>query len=104
MLYAVQEGSTAFENRNDPDAVMKARIGDHIVWDEIDMPIVNLKMGSFYREDCGDAAGLHAGTTGLRRTKREGFEFSTDVVFATAYNSAMASRYNPILKATISAT
>lgn len=104
VLYAVQEGSTAVENRNDPDAIMGSRIGDHLVWEEVEMPIVNMKMASFYREDCGDVSGMHAGTSKLTRAKKEGYEFSTDVVFVSSYNSAPASRYSPILKAVISAT
>lgn len=102
--YLVQEGTCAVENRNDPDAVMGSKVGEQMVWEEVQMPIVDLKMGSFYREDCNDANALHAGTAGLTRTKRESFEFSTDICFQTVYNKAIATEPNPIVKFEISAT
>ena len=103
-LYAVTDGQVAVENRNDWDAVNGSRVGNHKIWDEVQMPIVNLKMGSYYYEDCADRSALTSGTTALTRTKLEGFEFSTDIVFVNAYNSAPVTRYSPILKAEISAT
>lgn len=96
--YLVQEGSVAVENRNDPDAIMKSNVGTQMQWDEVMMPIVNLNMGSFYREDCNDANALHAGTAGLTRTKRESFAFSTDLCFMTVYNRNIANRFNPFVK------
>lgn len=95
--FLVQEGTCAVSNRNDPDAIQRAT-GPGMEWAEVPMPIVNLTMGSFYRKDCNDASALHIGTGGLKRTLRESFEFSTDVCFITAYNSAMATRFNPIVK------
>jgi hypothetical protein len=102
--YAVENGSVAIENRNDPDAILGHRIGDHMVWEEVDVPLVNLRMASFYREDCTDARNLQSGTAGLTRTKKEGFEFSTDIVTMVAYNRNTATRHQPILKSTLSAT
>lgn len=95
--YLVQGGSVAVENRNDPDAILRSKAMG-MEWSEVPMPIVNLTMGSFYREDCNDANTLHAGTTGLTRTKRESFEFSTDICFMTVYNRNLATTYNPIVK------
>ncbi len=95
--YLMQEGSVAVENRNDPDAIMNSK-GPGMEWSEIDMPIVNLKMGSFYKTECNDASALQAGTAGLKNTLRETFQFSTDVCYMTVYNSAIASRYNPFVK------
>lgn len=104
VFYAVADGTVAMENRNDPDAILGHRIGDQMIWEEVDVPIVNLRMGSFYREDCTDARNLHAGTTGLTRTKKESFEWSTDIVFMTAYNSDTVNTHQPILKGIVSAT
>jgi len=102
--YVVEEGNTALVNRNDPDAILKHRIGDQMEWDTVFLPIVGMEMASFYRKDCNDANGLHAGTTGLTRTLREGFEFSTDVVYMTVHNSDRVNRYNPIVKVEIATT
>jgi hypothetical protein len=95
--FLVQEGSVGVENRNDPDAMLQST-GPGMQWSEVVMPIVNLKMGTFYREDCNNAGALHAGTAGLTRTKRESFEFSTDVCFMSVYNRDLATLYNPIQK------
>lgn len=95
--YIVQEGSVGVENRNDPDAILKST-GPGMEWSEVNMPIVNLNMGTFYREDCNNATALHAGTVNLTRTKRESFEFSTDVCFMTVYNRSIATLNNPIVK------
>lgn len=100
-LYAVQEGTVATENRNDVDAIMGARVGDYKEWGLVNVPIVNLEMASFYIKDCADRSALHSGMTSKSRTLVEGFEWSTDIVFATAYNSDPTSRYNPVLKAEI---
>jgi hypothetical protein len=102
--YAVENGSVAIENRNDPDAILGHRIGDHMIWEEVTLPLINMKVASFYREDCTDARNLHAGTSGLTRTKKEGFEFSTDIVTMVAYNRDTVNRHQPILKSTLSAT
>lgn len=102
--YLVQEGSIAVENRNDPDAIMGSKVGEQMVWEEVQMPIVDLKMGSFYREDCTDLSGLHAGSAGLTRTKKESFEFSTDVCIQTVYNRDIANQPNPIVKFEIATT
>jgi len=101
--YAVQSGTVAMETRLDPDAIAKSKIGQIAQWDAVKVPIpgsnYELEMASFYREDCGDASGLHAGTSGLTATKKQSFQWSVDVVYATAYNSNPAARYNPIIKA-----
>lgn len=106
-LYAVQDGSVAIETRVDPDAMAKRVIGDPNnpvkEWGTTVLPDIGLEVGTFYTQDCADRSNMDASTTGLRRTLQEGYEFSVDVVFATAYNSDIAGRYQPILKAEIAA-
>ena len=102
--FVVPGGMLAVENRNDPDAVAGETIGELKEWGTEFMPIVNLEMGTYYYQDCADRSALHAGTTGLTRTKLEGFEFSTDVVWVTPYNSSPANKYSPILKVEVSNT
>jgi hypothetical protein len=101
--FVVPEGMVAVENRNDPDAIAGARVGNHKIWSEVNVPVVDLTMGSYYYEDCADRSALHAGTSGLTRTKLEGFEWSTDICFMTAYNSAPETNYGPIFKAEFAA-
>jgi len=100
--YAVEAGTVFIDNRNDPDTIAGHNVGGFKVWSQEQMPMVNMLMGSFYQEDCGDQNALAgAATAGNTRSKLEGFEFSTDIVTATQYNSSISTRYNPILKAEI---
>lgn len=104
--YIVQSGTVAIETRLDHDARLKHNIGESIVWDTVNIPLpgsgFGIEMGSFYRKDCADGSSLHSGTVGNTATLRESFQFSVDVCYATAYNSAIGSRYNPIIKFEIS--
>lgn len=102
--YLLPDGMVGVLNRNDPDAIARSRVGDIKVWDIVNLPVVDLDVASYYYEDCADKSALHAGTAHLTRTKVEGYEWSTDVCFVNAYNSAAATRYSPIFKAEISAT
>lgn len=102
--YLVGDGMVGVENRNDPDARAGSRTGNGKVWGEAPLPLVDLTVGTYYYDDCADKSGLHAGTAHLTRTRVEGFEWSTDICFVNSYNSAPATKYNPIIKAEVSAT
>jgi hypothetical protein len=102
--YLVADGMVAMENRNSPDSRANSRTGNGKEWGEALLPILNMTWGTYYYDDCADKSALHAGTAHLTQTRVEGFEFSTDVCFVNAYNSAPATKYGPILKAEISAT
>lgn len=106
--YIVQEGTCAIETRVDPDSEAGNSVGNQIKWAKVNVPLPNspygIEMGSLYREDCSDGSALTTGTTGLTATKKEGYQWSVDVVLSTAYNSAPTTRYNPIVKTEISAT
>lgn len=101
--YIVNEGSVYIGNRNDADTVMGANLGNGLkVWSEENIPLVNLNMGTYYQQDCGDRNTLAgAATAGNTRSHYEGFEFSTDLVVASSYNSNTATRHQPILKAEV---
>lgn len=101
-LYLVPDGNVAVHNRNNPDALANARTGNGKVWGTALMPYVNLRMGTYYYDDCADLSALHAGTTGLTASRMEGFAFDTEIFFVTAYNSSPSTRYSPILKTEIS--
>jgi len=106
--YIIPDGTVAIETRLDPDSLMGSKVGDVISWEAISVPLPGsknaLQMGAYYRKDCADASGLQSGTTGLTATLRESFQFSVDVCYATAYNSSISTRFNPIVKAELSAT
>lgn len=94
------EGTYAVSNRNEPDAIARSKATDGTEWDEVTVPIVGLNMGFKYNSRCADNSALNgAGTAGLTASLVESFQWSTDMVFATAYNSDIATRYNPIVKA-----
>lgn len=97
--YAVNAGSVFLATRNDPDARAGGAIGgDFKQWSEERLPETGLVVGSFYQQDCADQSGLGGSAASLTRTRKEGFEFSTDVTVATVYNSSIGTRYNPIFK------
>jgi hypothetical protein len=102
--YLVGDGYVGVENRNDPDARAGSKTGNGKVWGEAVLPLVDLNVGTYYYDDCADKTGLHAGTAHLSRTRVEGFEWSTDICFVNSYNSDPTTRYNPIVKAEVSAT
>lgn len=101
--FIVNSGSVFIANRNDIDSRMGGSIGGDLnVWAEEVIPIVNQKMGTYYQQKCDDRSAIAgAATAGNTRSRVEGFEFSTDVVVASAYNSSIAARYQPILKAEV---
>ncbi len=99
-MYSVNAGSTGIWNRNDPDTRMGQSIGGDVKqWTLESMPIVNMTMGSYYQQDCADRSAIAgAASTGLTRARVEGFEFSTDVVTLTTYNSDPSTIYGPVVK------
>ena len=106
-LFIIPEGTLAIENRNDPDArAGTSLMGGGQKWDEVDMPMLDMKVGTYYTEKCTDATAIYATaeTTGLTRTAMQGFEFSTDVTYITSYVSNRATDMAPIMKMEISAT
>lgn len=96
--YAIENGSVFIGNRNDADTTMGFDIG-HKIWDTETVPIANMEMGTFFQEDCADASALGgAATAGNTRSYKQGYEFSTDIVVSSTYNSDPANQYNPITK------
>lgn len=108
-LFGVPDGYVATRNRNMPDNIAGEYIGSKESptkeWGVAQVPIVNMKMGTFYTQDCADQSALDGGgarMTQLTRSKVEGFAWDTDVCWVTAYNSAPSTSFGPILKAEIS--
>lgn len=100
--YAVEAGSCFIGNRNDADTSVGYSInGGSKVWGQEMVPVGEnmINMGTFYQQDCADRSAIAgAATAGNTRSRVDGFEFSTDIVYATVYNSDLVNRYNPIVK------
>jgi hypothetical protein len=106
--YTVSRGSTAIETRVDRDSEARNRVGEHLQWDVVDVPLPNstesVRMGSLFRRDCADGSTLQSPNTGvasLDATLRESFQWSVDMTFGVAYNSSPSGRFSPILKTEI---
>lgn len=95
------EGTYAVSNRNEPDAVAGRKATDGTEWSTVNLPIANLEVGFKYNSKCADNSAIWGGSvaSGLTASMLESFQWSTDMVFATAYNSSPSTRSNPIVKA-----
>lgn len=98
-LYAFQQGSVAIQNRNDADSILGSKVGDVIEWDEVTIPLEDggsMLIGSKYSKSCADESAKGGGAS--EASLREEFQFSTDVVTITAYNSDPVNTYSPVVK------
>ncbi len=95
------EGTYAVSNRNEPDALAGSKATDGTEWGITEnVPIIGLDLGFKYNSRCADNAAIAgASTAGLTASMLESYQWATDMVFATAYNSNPATRNNPIVKA-----
>lgn len=102
-LYAVAPGSVAIYSRVDPDARQRTRIHESNYWDIFpSAPYLNMDLGVYYQAQCADASAIQAsGMANSTNTKVESWQFSVDVFYLAAYNSDIANRYSPIIKAEI---
>ena len=104
--YVVNESSLAVQNRNDVDSIMGNSTGSGYAWEEVDLPMIigpdgsPLKVGSLYYDTCSNAiADLGFANGGhSEASKKELYMFSTDMVFATAYNSDRVNTHSAIQK------
>jgi len=98
-LYSFQQGSVAIQNRNDADSILGSSVGEVIEWDEIEVPLEDggsMMIGSKYSKSCADESAKQGGAS--EASLREEFQFSTDVVTITAYNSDAVNTYSPVVK------
>jgi hypothetical protein len=103
-FYAVEDGNVDLLFRYDREAVLgtKTQVGHE--WDIINMPYINIPVGLHYYESVGDYHAIAGdATTDLTCAKKEYYGFSVDVAFVVAYNSAIATKANPIIAAKIAA-
>ena len=101
-FYAVEDGNVDLLFRYDREAVLgtKTQVGHE--WDIINIPYLNIPVGLHYYESVGDQSAIAGDATAdLTCAKKEYYGFSVDVAFVVAYNSALTTRANPIINATI---
>jgi hypothetical protein len=94
-----QLGTYGIINRNDPDSLAGIPTTDGTQFGLDVLPSLGMTVGYKYSSTCADQSSLQAGTTGLTATRVESFQWTTDVCYITAYNSAPTTRANPIIKA-----
>lgn len=102
-LYGVAPGSVAIYSRVDPDSRARRRIHESQFWDIMpNVPHLGMDCGLFYQAECADASAIQAsGLANSTNTKLESWQISLDVFYMKAYNSDVANRFSPIVKAEV---
>ena len=101
-FYAVEDGNVDLLFRYDREAVLGTKTAVGHEWDIITMPYIDVPVGFHYYEAVGDQSGIAGDATAdLTCAKKEYYGFSVDVAFVVAYNSAIATKANPIIAARI---
>lgn len=102
-FFAVADGNVGVLTRVDREALRRAKANFH-EWDVVNLPYINLPVGSHYYTQVGDQSTIAgAATADLTCAVKEYFGFSVDVAFLVAYNSDPTTVANPIIKAQIAA-
>ena len=100
-FYAVESGNVDMLYRYDREAARGAQSGTH-TWEKYNMPYINIPVGLHYYEAVGDQSAIAGDATAdLTCAIKQYYGFSVDVAFVVAYNSALATRANPIIKVQI---
>lgn len=101
-FYAVEDGNVDVLFRYDREAARGTKTAIGHEWDIVTMPYIDVPVGLHYYESVGDQSAIAgAATADLTCAKKEYYGFSVDVAFVVAYNSAIATKANPIIKAAI---
>lgn len=96
--YIVNRGSVGMLFRYERDCLMRTRSRDGHEWDIVNLPIVNIPVGTYFYDSVGDYSAIAgAATADMTRTRKEHYGFAVDVAFVTAYNSDAENRPSPIL-------
>lgn len=96
--YIVNRGSVGMLFRYERDCLMRTRSRDGHEWDIVNLPIVNIPVGTYFYDSVGDYSAIAgAATADMNRTRKEHYGFAVDVAFVTAYNSDAEHRPSPIL-------
>lgn len=98
--YLFEEGSFAYVNNFKHDFVKGSSLGDHVKFDisDVEMPFINERVMTYYEKDKADASSLQTNSSQYQMSMVEKFGFIHRYVILTPYNSAIGSRFNPVIK------
>lgn len=101
-FYAVEDGNVDILFRYDREAARGAKTSIGHEWDVVTMPYIDVPVGLHYYESVGDQSAIAGDATeDLTCAVKQYFGFSVDVAFVVAYNSALATKANPIAKVVV---
>lgn len=96
--YIVNRGSVGMLLRYERDCILRTRSRDGHEWDIVNLPIVNIPVGTYFYDSVGNYSGIAGDATAdMQRTRKEHYGFAVDVAFVTAYNSDPEHNPSPIL-------
>ena len=102
-FYAVESGNVDMLYRYDRE-VARGGSGAGHTWEKYNMPYIGIPVGLHYYEAVGDQSAIAGDATAdLTCAVKQYFGFSVDVAFVVAYNSALSTKANPIVKVEIAA-
>lgn len=100
-FYAVESGNVDLLYRYDRETARGGEGAGH-TWEKYNMPYIGIPVGLHYYETVDDQSAIAGDATAdLTCAVKQYFGFSVDVAFVVAYNSALATRANPIIKVDI---
>lgn len=100
-FYAVESGNVDMLYRFDRESARGASGAGH-TWEKYNMPYIGIPVGLHYYETVGDQSAIAGeATADLTCGLKQHYGFSVDVAFVVAYNSALSTRANPIIKVEI---
>lgn len=100
-FYAVEDGNVDILYRYDRESARGAEAVGH-TWEKYNMPYINIPVGLHFYESVGDWSAIAGDATkDLTCAVKQYYGFSVDVAFVVAYNSDLATKANPIIKAEI---
>lgn len=103
-FYAVEEGNVDMLFRYDRETAIAAESGVAVEanghsWEVIRMPYLGIPVGLHSYTSVGDMSAIAGDATAdLTCARKEFYGFSVDVAFVVAYNSALSTKANPIIK------
>lgn len=103
--YIVNRASVGMLLRYERDCLLRTKSLDGHEWDIVNLPIVNIPVGTYFYDSVGDYSAIAgAATADMTRTRKEHYGFAVDVAFVTAYNSDPTTLPSPILAYSVDKT
>lgn len=101
-FFAIEGGSLGLLARFEREALLGTVSRTGHEWGIETLPLLNIPVGTYFYESVGDFKGIAgAATADMDRARKQHFGFAVDIALITSYNSAPATRANPVMKATI---